>query len=419
MPWTDKDANLKDESIYQAVHVDEVIWRRSRDLGISRRRLLQLVAMGASSVLLQRGWSSHPRGVQAASPADLVIKATPPESFFDYGSNKEMRWEQMYRRGYVVPNELFFVRNHTRTPRIDVSTWRLRVEGSGVQRTLELAYDELVAMPSISVLRSIECAGNGRSFFEAAYGKKAQGTQWKHGAIGVAEWTGVPLSEILDRAGLKRSARDVMPEGLDELRVRRPMSVTKALAEDTILAYAMNGEPLPPDHGFPVRVLMPGWIGVANIKWVGRIEVSEEALHSPWNTETYVLIGPDYQPNPPAKGLVLSFQNVKSALELAWDELRPVGRHLIKGRSWSPLGQIAKVEYSLDRGKTWQRARLREPNIARAWVRWDFDWDAAPGRHVIQVRATDSEGNTQPDKVSWNEQGYLYNAVVDHPVTAA
>jgi DMSO/TMAO reductase YedYZ molybdopterin-dependent catalytic subunit len=357
--------------------------------------------------------------VQAASPEDLVLKPTPPELFFDYGSNKEMRWEQLYQRGYVVPNALFFVRNHTRTPRIELSTWRLRVEGSGVLRPLALTYDELLAMPSVSVLRSIECAGNGRSFFEVAYGKKPQGTQWKLGAIGVAEWTGVPLSTILDRAGLKRSARDVMPQGLDDLLVRRPMSITKALAEDTIVAYAMNGDPLPPDHGFPVRVLTPGWIGVANIKWVGRIEVSEEALYSHWNTETYVLIGPDYRPTPPAHGPMLSSQSVKSALELAWDGSLPAGRHLIRGRSWSPFGTIAKVEYSLDQGHTWQQARLREPNIAQAWVRWDFDWDAAPGRYVIRVRATDAQGYTQPDRVPWNEQGYLYNAVLAHPVTVA
>jgi sulfane dehydrogenase subunit SoxC len=419
MPWMDTAANPTDEASYHAARADERLWQWARGLQISRRRLLQLLTVGASSALLQGGGARRPRGAQAASPEDLVLKPTPPELFFDYGSNKEMRWEQMYPRGYVVPNALFFVRNHTRTPRLDVSTWRLRVEGSGVRHLLELTYDELLAMPSISVLRSIECAGNARSFYEVAYGQKPQGTQWKLGAIGVAEWTGVPLSTILDRAGLKPSARDVMPQGLDDLLVRRPMSITKAMAEDTILAYAMNGDPLPPDHGFPVRVLTPGWIGVAHIKWVGRIEVSEEALYSHWNTETYVLIGPDYSPTPPAHGPVLSSQSVKSALELAWGGSLPAGRQLIRGRSWSPFGTIAKVEYSLDQGNSWQSARLREPNIARAWVRWDFDWEAAPGRYVIRARATDAAGHTQPDRVPWNAQGYLYNAVLDHPVTVA
>lgn len=367
MPWTDTTANPMDEGSYQAARADEFVWRRARALGLSRRRLLQWMALEGASVLLQSSGAGRSWGAQAASPGDLVLKPTPPELFFDYGSNKEMRWEQMYPRGYVVPNELFFVRNHTRTPRIEASTWRLRVEGSGVQRPLELTYDELLAMPSVSVLRFIECAGNGRSFFEAAYGKKPQGTQWKLGAVGVAEWTGVPLHALLDRAGLKRSARDVMPQGLDDLRVRRPMSITKALAADTLLVYAMNGAPLPPDHGFPVRMLTPGWIGVANIKWVGHIEVSEEALYSPWNTDTYVLLGADYAPAPPAKGPVLSSQSIKSALELAWNGSLPAGRHLIRGRAWSPFAKIARVEYSLDQGKTWQRARLQE-QIGRAHV---------------------------------------------------
>jgi DMSO/TMAO reductase YedYZ molybdopterin-dependent catalytic subunit len=328
-----------------------------------------------------------------------------------------MRWENMASRGYLVPNELFFVRDHSRTPRIEVSTWRLKVEGSGVSRPLELSYDDILSLPETSVIRYVECAGNGRSFFEAAYGKRASGTQWKLGAIGVAEWTGVPLREILNRAGLKPTARDVMPEGLDELRVRRPMSIAKALEDDTLLVYAMNGSPLPPDHGFPVRVLAPGWVGVANVKWVGRLEVSEQPLYTPWNTENYVFIGPDYAPVPPAKGPVLTTQSPKSAFELPWDGELPSGRRTIRGRSWSPFGKINRVEYSVDRGITWQTATLREPNISRAWVRWDFEWDAMPGSYSLRARATDEQGNRQPANVPFNEQGYLFNAVIGHPLT--
>ena len=418
MSWI-HDSDLQNEADYQAVRGDEFIWQRSRALGISRRRLLQWFAAGGASVLVGGAWPRRLQAAQAASAQELVVKPTPPELFFDYGSNKEMRWQTMSQQGYVVPNELFFVRNHTRTPRIDVPTWRLKVEGSGIRRPLELTYDALLAMPSVSVIRTVECAGNGRSFFENAYGKKAQGTQWKLGAVGVAEWTGVRLRDVLDRAGLKRTAKDVMPEGLDDLKVRRPISVSKAVAEDTIVAYAMNGAPLPPDHGSPARVLVPGWIGVANIKWVGRIEVSEEALFSPWNTETYILIGPDYQPRPPAKGPALSEQNLKSALELDMEAQLQAGRHRVTGRSWSPLGKITQVAYSLDRGVTWQQARLEEPRIAQAWARWDFDWEARPGHHTIRVRAVDERGHAQPDGVPWNEQGYLYNAVVDHRVTVA
>jgi sulfane dehydrogenase subunit SoxC len=288
MSWI-HDSDLQNEALYQAARADELMWQRSRVLGISRRRLLLWLAAGGASVLVGGARPRQVQAGQAASAQELVVKPTPPELFFDYGSNKEMRWQNMSQRSYVVPNELFFVRNHTRTPRIDVSTWRLKVEGSGVRRPLEVTYDALRSMPSVSVIRTVECAGNGRSFFENAYGKKAQGTQWKLGAIGVAEWTGVRLRDVLDRAGLKRTAKDVMPEGPDDLKVRRPMSLAKAVAADTILAYAMNGEPLPPDHGSPVRVLVPGWIGVANIKWVGRIEVSEEAIFSQSHVRTLLV----------------------------------------------------------------------------------------------------------------------------------
>ena len=403
---------IREEDYLQSA-ADEYAWRRARDLGVSRRRFFQMLAMGGAAAALSGRLAPQVWAQAAPTP---VVKPTPKDLFNDFGSNKEMRWENMYERGYLVPNELFFVRNHTKTALIDAKTWRLKIEGSGVQKPMELTYDELLAMPSLSATRYIECAGNGRSFFEAAYGKKADGTQWKLGAIGVAEWTGVPLSEVLNRAGLKKSARDVMPEGLDDLKVRRPMPVAKAMQEDTLLVYAMNGQPLPPDHGFPVRALVPGWIGVANVKWLGRLEVSEQPLFSNWNTETYVLIGPDYKAEPPAKGPVLSNQDLKSAVELPWNGEVSAARRLVRGRSWSPYGKISKVEYSLDQGKQWRTARLREPNIAAAWVRWDFDWEPKPGKQTIRVRATDEKGNTQPDKVPFNQQGYLYNAMVDHPI---
>jgi sulfane dehydrogenase subunit SoxC len=240
----------------------------------------------------------------------------------------------------------------------------------------------------VSVIRYVECAGNGRSFFEAAYGKKADGTQWKLGAIGMVEWTGVPLAELLDRAGIKKSARDVMPEGLDDLKVRRPLSVAKATEADTLLVYAMNGQPLPPDHGFPARVLIPGWIGIANIKWVGRIEVSEKPLFSNWNTDTYVFIGPDYKPEPPAKGPILSNQNIKSALELLWGRGSQCGAPLVSRSDVVSLREDRESGNSLNQGQNWQTATLREPNVSTVWARWDFVWEAKPGKHTIRVRAT-------------------------------
>jgi DMSO/TMAO reductase YedYZ molybdopterin-dependent catalytic subunit len=413
--WND---DLRDEASYERARWDEYVWRRARRMGIPRRRFLAYLAAGGAAAALGR--AVRP-GLRAdAAPAPLVVKPTPPELFNAFGSNFEMRWENMTGRGYLVPNELFFIRNHSRTPRIDASTWRLRVEGTGVARPLDLTYDDLLSMPDVSVRRYVECAGNGRSFFEVQYGRRAQGTQWRLGAVGVAEWTGVPLREILARAGVKPTAVDVLPEGTDDLRVRRPMPVAKAMEPDTLVVYAMNGHPLPPDHGFPARVLVPGWIGVASVKWVGRIEVSETPLYTPWNTTSYVMIGPEYRKPAasPADGPILSTQNVKSALELAWPAELRAGRHTIRGRSWGPYA-IAKVEYSLDRGVSWQVARIRDTEAPRAWVRWEFVWEARPGDYSLRVRATDVQGNVQPAIVPFNEQGYLNNAIVGHPVTVA
>jgi DMSO/TMAO reductase YedYZ molybdopterin-dependent catalytic subunit len=226
------------------------------------------------------------------------------------GTNAEMRWSAMRGQGYLTPIDRFFVRNHTSTPRIDVSTWRLHVHGTGVERELSLSYDDLVALPQVSVTRFIECAGNGRSLFGTQQGQAAAGTAWTLGAVGVAEWTGIRLSTVLERAGLRPSALDVMPVGLDDQQVRRPVPLEKALADDTLIVLGMNGHTLPPDHGFPARILVPGWVGVANIKWVGSIEVSETPLTSPWNTTSYRLFGPAYPDSP-----LVTTQVVKSALE--------------------------------------------------------------------------------------------------------
>lgn len=191
--------DLRDERTYEEARAEERLWRQARRLGVSRRRFLQIVA--AAGVTAAVGTPLRKVLAQQPTPAaPLVVKPTPPDLFYDFASNKEMRWENMYGRGYVVPNDLFFVRNHTRTPRVDAATWRLRIEGSGVQRPLDLSLDDLLGMPSVSMLRYVECAGNGRSFFETQYGRRASGTQWRLGAVGVAEWTGVPLRAVLDRA---------------------------------------------------------------------------------------------------------------------------------------------------------------------------------------------------------------------------
>jgi sulfane dehydrogenase subunit SoxC len=331
-----------------------------------------------------------------------------------------MRFEALNPDQYLVPAANFFIRNHAATPSINERTWRLSIEGSGVERPFSLSYDELVGLPSKTVTRSLECSGNGRSFFQTFLNRPAQGTQWKFGAYGVAEWTGVPLSELLQRAGVKRTARDVMPIGLDQPNVRRPMPIDRAMLEDTMLVWAMNGQPLLPDHGFPARVIVPGWVGINSTKWVGTIQVAEEQLYSDWNTRTYVLIGPDYQPQPPGLGPPIDEQVMKCAVALPWPATLRAGQQTVHGYAWSPSGTIGKVDVSTDGGRTFQPARLIEPNVEKAGVRWEFAFDARPGETTLTARATDDKGNVQPTDLSqqtWNEQGYLFGVAVPHPVT--
>lgn len=422
------------ESDYDAERLEERCWGWCRDQGLDRRRFLKLAAsvgLATAAAACDRGGRApQPLPPTVAPPGDTAttrsaapanpggwVKPITDDGFVLRGTNAEMRWERMGEHADTTPNGLFFVRNHLRTSRIDRATWRLQVAGSGVDAPAELTYDELLKLPSeTTVRRFVECAGNGRVFFDEVGGQKADGTPWRLGAIGVADWTGVPLGAVLERARIKRSARDVMPVGLDHLEVRRPMPVSKAMADDTLLVYAMNGEELPPDHGAPVRVLVPGWIGVASVKWVGRIEVADEPLLSDWNTTSYVLIGPDYSAVGPAKGPVLSTQVVKSALELPWPATLAAGRRTLRGRSWSGHGRIAAVEWGVDDGP-WRAARLEGRNEPLAWARWSFEWDAPAGSHTVRVRATDHAGNTQPDTVPFNQQGYLYGGVVPHPVT--
>jgi DMSO/TMAO reductase YedYZ molybdopterin-dependent catalytic subunit len=341
--------------------------------------------------------------------ATPIRKPLPPEWFIDHGDNAEMRWEAMRDQGYLVPTERFFVRNHTRTPEIAAATWRLRVHGPGVRCPLALTYRDLERLPARTLTAVIECAGSGgRDLFGSQQGMPVDGTPWKLGGIGAASWRGVPLAEVLDRAGIEPAAVDVMAHGLDDPyldagHVRRPLSVGKAL-DDALIALEMNGETLTPDHGFPARLVVPGWVGVASIKWLGALEVATVPQLSPWNTRWYA---------------GLAVQPVKSAFELAWAAVLPAGqRLLLTGRSWSGGAPIRDVEVSTDGGASWRRARLRGPNQEHVWVRWEVPWTPTSGRHELLARATDRAGLTQPDRVPFNDGGYQFWAVARHPVRA-
>jgi len=434
---TDGD-RLLDEGSYDRLRARQWLAGAARGDGLSRRTLLQVsagVGLAALTGLGRPGRAAAdpvPASADPAAPADSpIVKPLPPDLFYVYGTNAEMRWEAMRGQGELVPIDRFFVRDHTRTPLIDADGWRLRVFGAGlreaptVEQAVEFNYRDLRRMPDETITASVECAGNGRSFFTTQQNQTVSGTAWKLGAVGVARWRGVRLATVLARAGLTADAVDVMPQGLDpdwvnagvnNGPVRRPLPIQKAL-HDVLLAYEMNGEPLPPDHGFPVRLIVPSWIGISSIKWLGQIEVADTPLVSPWNTQFYRLFGPGY----PTDGTVITRQVTKSAFELPWDATVPAGeRQLLRGRSWSGHGAIRKVEVSTDGGTVWRRALPIGPDRQHGWQRWEIPWrPATAGAYTLRARATDVTGRAQPAQAPFNTLGYLFDAVVAHPVTAA
>lgn len=345
-----------------------------------------------------------------------MVKPTTVELMEDTGSGLDYGTRPDRMPGDLTPIDRFFIRSHAPTPRLDAGSWTLRIEGDGIRRPVTYAYDELwQRFPLISIVRTIECAGNRRVLFGDEAGQAFDGTQWGRGAISTAEWTGVRLRDLLEPAGIAAGAIDVMAESLDAIRARRPLPMSKALADDTIVALAMNGETLPPDHGFPARLVVSGWLGAASIKWLGRIEVSETRLSCPWNTVDYVLVRPDLPAVAPARGPAINELTVSSLVELPWPaRLRPEAQ-LIRGRAFAGENRIVRVEYRID-DDSWRDAHITSGNVPGVWVRWQFAWTPEPGRHVLRVRATDDQGRTQPETTPWNELGYLHESVLAHPV---
>jgi DMSO/TMAO reductase YedYZ molybdopterin-dependent catalytic subunit len=385
--------------------------------GISRRRLLG----GAAAVTgLALSDLLPPLAGRAVAGAPAILKPLPAEWFVDYGTNAEMRWDSVDPRVYATPQARLFVRDHTSTPTIDPSTYRLRILGDGLTHPdgVSLTLGQLRALPQVTTTSVHECTGNGRSFFASQQGQAASGTQWKLGAVGTVVWHGVRLRDVLRAAGVRGDAVSVLATGLDPNYVsggvdygpvRRPFPISKAY-DDALLAWGMNGEDLLPDHGFPLRLVLPGWVGIGSIKWLGSLEVSTSEQTSPWNTTWYNIDGRPLAANP-----------VRSAFELPWNAQLPRRTVVLTGRSWSGAAPIARVEISTDGGATWARADLdasRPTGSGHGWTRWAYRWTAPrPGAHELLARATDTLGRTQPEVAAWNPNGYFFDAVVRHPVT--
>lgn len=324
--------------------------------------------------------------------------------------------------GVITPTPTFYVRNHLVLPTIDASGWKLTIEGE-VKKPLELTYDALRALPERSLLVTLECAGNGRAYLHP----QAEGEEWHYGAVGTAEWTGTPLRTVLEQAEWLPTACEVVIEGADDgyhpkagkrFSFARSLPVEQALHPDTLLAYAMNGELLTAQHGFPLRLIVPGWYGMASVKWVRRIAVIAQRFQGFFQVEQYVMTHPERGER---EKTPLTTMRVRSIIITpAEGAMLPRGRQVIRGRAWSGEAPVSRVEVSIDNGATWERARFTSEALHYVWRAWEYQWDAAsPGLTTLQSRAFDEAGNTQPETPEWNHLGYANNAIQRLSVTVS
>lgn len=317
---------------------------------------------------------------------------------------------------WLTPTPHFFVRNHMHEPvELSAESWRLTVGGE-VEKPLTLTLADLKKLEPHSVVNTLECAGNGRSLHRP----QVPGIQWGKGAVSTAKFSGPRLRDVLQQAGLKASGKQVMFRGLDEVPGKVPpfirsIPVEKALDSDTLIATHMNDAPLTKHHGFPARVLVPGWIGAASCKWLTEIKVLESEFVGNFMSPGYRFPNQPIKPGDsvkPEDTHVLTGLNVKSVISgpLDGSNLKS-GKLTAHGAAWAGEANIVKVEVSTDGGSTWNPATLAQEKSRFAWRLWSYSWNAKRGDYTIQSRATDSQGRVQPAEAAWNPSGYLYNAI--------
>ena len=323
--------------------------------------------------------------------------------------------------GVVMPNAHFYVRNHFQIPDLDPAAFRLAVSGL-VERPLGFSLRELHNMRSHTIAATLECAGNGRTMFDPPVG----GEKWNLGAVSTAEWTGVPLVEILDRAGVRAAAREVVFRGADggtvdgcsgTLRFERSLELDRARDADVLLAYAMNGEALPHQHGSPLRLIVPGWYAVASVKWLTEIELIDRPFDGHYQADKYWY---ESEHHGEIVREPVTLQKVRALItEPAADQEVECGELAIRGVAWSGAAPIARVEVSVG-GGSWQDARLVGERKRHSWQWWELVTRInEPGVAHLRARATDLAGRTQPDRVEWNRLGYGNNAIHEVPVRMA
>ena len=323
-----------------------------------------------------------------------------------------------YLRSWITPNAVFFKRNQAEIMQqpIDLSQWELIIEGE-VEKGGRFSFDQIIRMPKATVANTLECSGNGRSLLE----EKATGNPWTIGGVGNAIWGGVWLRDLLEKTGLKATAKHLAFEGLDKplgsagIKFIRSIPLDKAMSS-TLLAYEMNGEPLPREHGYPLRSLALGWTGANCVKWLYKITVLDRPFAGFYMDNVYRLFQKDEDPK---SGEVVKRIKLKSIITqpLSGETFEP-GPITILGAAYAGEVDIARVEVSVDNGKSWKVAELIGPHEPFAWRQWQYVWEVMEnGEYTIMARAFDSNGGQQPMNARWNVLGYGNNGIREHSVT--
>jgi len=326
-----------------------------------------------------------------------------------------LRWD-------VTPIGLHYLLTHYDIPDVDVDGWRLEI-GGVVERPLALPLDDLRARPAVEVAVTMECAGNGRAHVEP----HVVSQPWLLEAVGTARWRGTPVAGLLAEAGVRDGAVEVLFTGLDrgveggeEQAYARSLPLAELLTGDAILAYEVNGVPLPPQHGYPLRLVVPGWYGMTSVKWLSSISVLGEPFDGYQMRHSYRRRQHEDEPGEPIMRMAPRSLMIPPGIPefLSRSRVVEAGPCELRGRAWSGESEIAGVEVSTDGGVTWQEAALADGALGRwAWRSWRFTWDAEPGEYQLCCRARDAAGNVQPLEPPWNVGGYMNNAVQRVAVT--
>jgi len=328
-----------------------------------------------------------------------------------------LRWD-------VTPIGLHYLLTHYDIPDVGVDTWRLEVDGL-VERTLSLSLGEIRARSAVEMAVTMECAGNGRAYVEP----HVISQPWLVEAVGTARWRGTPVAELLEEAGVRDRAVEVLFTGLDrgveggeEQAYARSLPIAEVLSGEAILAYEVNGVPLPPQHGFPLRLVVPGWYGMTSVKWLSRVSVLDAPFDGYQMRHSYRRRQEEDDVGEPVTRIAPRSLMVPPGIPefLSRSRVVAAGPCELRGRAWSGESDIAGVEVSTDSGTTWHSAEVDQDALGPwAWRSWRFTWDAGPGEYELCCRARDAAGNVQPLEAPWNVGGYLNNAVQRVSVTVA